>query len=481
MNGATGLRLRRRKGLSRAMKNTLNALMFVVILLCSLIASSGTSCAEATVQIDDIGSVYDVYADNDGGFYILSGLDGMYRVTHIFSDSSVGQYTVKVDDEISCYAYCNNTFCFVENCTDESDGRNMPYLLVTYFDAIEEYSYKRAINNVNILTGKGFAIDNDRNLYLPLGNALELYSEKGLYIDTLCTDVNILSITVSPDSSEVYFSEYNKINILSDRSLRTFSISSDRVKVYDDGYFITDKGEAYRFTGDNVEEIGVYSSAGLGIADGYVIGMQGDTLTADSDTILYNEYSAPDNIISSLGTVALFEQTENGIRVTMIDSHDIDAAVKNTDNSDNISHSGDIYYKSSFYSFENGYATGIEPSTTIAEIKRNIDVNGYEISFYDRNGNLKKSGTVGTGAKIAFSADGKSAVYSIIIFGDLSGEGNINSSDMRLLTDNLLGEAELEGDCLSAADVTHDNQVDLRDLLAMKKHIDGGFRIEQRN
>lgn len=481
MKDATGLRLHRRKGLSRAMKKTLNALMFSVILLCFLIVSSETSCAETTVQIDDIGSIYDVYGDENGGFYILSGLDGMYRVTHIFPDGCVGQYTVKVDVENSCYAYCNNTFCFAENCTDEGGGKNMPYILVTYFDGIEEYSYKRAINNVNILTGKGIAIDNDRNLYLPQDDALKLYSEKGLYIDTLCTDVNILSITISPDSSEVYFSEYNKINILSDNSLRTFSISANRVKVYDDGYFMTDKGEAYRFTGDNVEEIGTYSCAGLGIADGYVIGIQGNALTADSNTILYNDYSAPDNIISSVGNVALFAQAENGIRVTMMDSHDINAAVENSDNSDNISQTGDGYYKSSIYSFKDGYATGIEPSTTIAEIKRNIDVNGYDISFYDHNGNSKKSGTVGTGAKIAFSADGNSSVYKIIIFGDLSGEGNINSSDMRLLTDNLLGEAELDGDCLYAADSTHDNQVDLRDLLALKKHIDGSRRIEQRN
>ena len=123
--------------------------------------------------------------------------------------------------------------------------------------------------------------------------------------------------------------------------------------------------------------------------------------------------------------------------------------------------------------------TGVEPETTIATIRNNIDSGGAALSFFDKNGSVKTSGVIGTGAglQVGNNTDNR---YYLVIYGELSGEGNINSSDKKILVNTLLGKQGLNGVYSMAGDVNGDSSVDLRDYVALDDYLKGQYKIDQK-
>lgn len=102
---------------------------------------------------------------------------------------------------------------------------------------------------------------------------------------------------------------------------------------------------------------------------------------------------------------------------------------------------------------------------TVSKIKKAFA--GFEVSKVTKaNGNDIKSGKLGTGAKVYF-ADGNETI--IIIRGELTGEGNINSRDVKAILNHLSTKELLKGDRLIAADVNDDGVVDTKDALLIAR------------
>ncbi|MFZ5987276.1 MAG: endo-1,4-beta-xylanase [Bacillota bacterium] len=77
----------------------------------------------------------------------------------------------------------------------------------------------------------------------------------------------------------------------------------------------------------------------------------------------------------------------------------------------------------------------------------------------------------GTGAsQYIFGLDG-SVVIPTIKYGDLNGDGTVNSTDYTMLKRHLLTITPLSGDALKAADVSGDGSVNSTDLTLMKRYI----------
>ena len=138
---------------------------------------------------------------------------------------------------------------------------------------------------------------------------------------------------------------------------------------------------------------------------------------------------------------------------------------------------------SSVYNIDkkNMIITGIEPGTVISEIKKNINYNGYTLKFINYRGNEVKSGIIGSTARLQFIRDSKIAYeFHVVIFGELTGEGNINSRDINSIYNHLLGKTSLEDYFLMAADTNHDGVVDTLDLLEISRHVSGDRKITQK-
>lgn len=137
---------------------------------------------------------------------------------------------------------------------------------------------------------------------------------------------------------------------------------------------------------------------------------------------------------------------------------------------------------SSVYNIDNKnkIITGIKPSTTVSNLKSNINYDGYTIKIINHNNKEITSGTVGTSAKVLFIKDTQTIFeYTIVIYGDLTGEGNINNADKNVLYKHLFGKKELTGYFKMAADVNHDGIINTLDLLLLNNYIEGISEIDQ--
>lgn len=138
---------------------------------------------------------------------------------------------------------------------------------------------------------------------------------------------------------------------------------------------------------------------------------------------------------------------------------------------------------SSLYTIDRecGWIYGISPSTSAAAFRANLTVTGEGELTLSRNQQTVSSGNAGTGMVIQLSQDGVvTDSLTLIVYGDVSGEGNINTLDFRALRDHLLEKEELNGPFCEAADVTHDGQVNTLDLLALNQFLSGGYDISQK-
>ena len=157
----------------------------------------------------------------------------------------------------------------------------------------------------------------------------------------------------------------------------------------------------------------------------------------------------------------------------------LDLSLPDPEDPSNPPESGQI--GSSLYSIdrEHGWIYGISPSTSAAAFRGNLAGEG-EFTLL-RNQQVISSGNAGTGMVIQLSQDGVvSDTLTLIVYGDVSGEGNVNTLDFRTLRDHLLEKEGLAGPFLQAADINHDKQVNTLDLLALEQFLSGEYDISQK-
>lgn len=100
------------------------------------------------------------------------------------------------------------------------------------------------------------------------------------------------------------------------------------------------------------------------------------------------------------------------------------------------------------------------------------------IIINNNDGSINNS-YIGTGNKIKFSNDNDSKTYTAIIYGDVSGDGIINTLDILKIQKHILGYSKLEGAFYKAGDTSRDGKVTTLDLLQVQKDILGYSKIKQ--
>ncbi len=106
-----------------------------------------------------------------------------------------------------------------------------------------------------------------------------------------------------------------------------------------------------------------------------------------------------------------------------------------------------------------------EQGVTIAKLRKSFGVTKEEFTVYKPDGSIYTQGKLGTGMTV--SVLGKK--YSIIILGELTGEGNINSRDLKLMMKFLTGEETPSNIQNISADINCDGKICTKDLLKLSK------------
>ena len=123
-------------------------------------------------------------------------------------------------------------------------------------------------------------------------------------------------------------------------------------------------------------------------------------------------------------------------------------------------------FKVKEYIIKGTYIRNIQPQTVYSNFIKNIVTNqSYEI----KEGNITITGIdkIKTGQKLIL----KNTTYTLVVTGDINGDGDIRLSDLSTLKMQLIGKRSLTGANKEAGDINEDGDIKLSDLSKMKKII----------
>ena len=129
------------------------------------------------------------------------------------------------------------------------------------------------------------------------------------------------------------------------------------------------------------------------------------------------------------------------------------------------------------FRYNSNYISNIAPGTSVESLKNSLQSMGSTVTITDANGNAV-SGNIGTGHRVTITGTTTETLIAVV-YGDISGDGNINALDLLKVQKHILGTAILSGAYKEAADPSKDGNVNALDLLKVQKHILGSAMITQ--
>lgn len=128
------------------------------------------------------------------------------------------------------------------------------------------------------------------------------------------------------------------------------------------------------------------------------------------------------------------------------------------------------------------YLFGFELNTEVGTLKSKLlkANDKAEIQIKNSKGEDKNSGILSTGDTVTITSNKETKTYTVIIYGDLTGDGVINSADLLRMRQHLIGTKPLQGVYLKAGNVIKtDDIINASDLLRMRLHLLDKNKIEQ--
>ena len=122
---------------------------------------------------------------------------------------------------------------------------------------------------------------------------------------------------------------------------------------------------------------------------------------------------------------------------------------------------------------------GIGSIDKIDSFKKEFDAK-ISIIVKNRDNSIKNTGFIGTNDIVVFKYNGEEVIYRTVIYGDINGDGKINTLDLLIIQKQILNLKSLTTFEYIAADVSRDNKVNTLDLLKVQKDILDLAKIDQR-
>jgi uncharacterized protein YgiM (DUF1202 family) len=136
------------------------------------------------------------------------------------------------------------------------------------------------------------------------------------------------------------------------------------------------------------------------------------------------------------------------------------------------SESGNLTDTIGAYTVENGYLTEVNQMVEVETLKSNLDIADVKVTVY-RSDKEITSGYVGTGCTVRISDTSNKVLeeYTILINGDLNGDGKITIADLLKMQKVILGLEQVSDVYSLAADVNQDGKTSIADLLKIQKNL----------
>ena len=480
--------------LSRSQKLVCQLATFFVLILISIFRST----AHADI-INDSGDILNVYSYGSQ-LYILCRYEDSYNIIISDSDFSVSYYKVDISPDDTAYAFQSGKFYFLSSKYDDiNDSSNAK---ITCFDCANGAQTSCVINDVSPRLDVTFGFDGEL-YYLVLFPNINIYDRSCHLTEELPLTGGCFGIFPSENGELLFCACTDGLKVIRGKSVVKYPVTVSSICQF--GNYFSDENSVI-YTLDNMEAVydGFDPTKGNGCVEDWFIGRVGYDLVAVRGEKRAVIGSADDSTIVRTINNTVYCMTQDGSgsifieRLTaediemfyeeqtkQIDTQDIDT---DTDVNDTNLHSDDKNdsdkslvsgnadnYSSYVYNDDDMIINGIDIGTTAAVFKRKCGDSG--AVFYKSDGSEMKSGTLGTGMTVKFT---NGTVYSLVIYGDVTGEGSINSRDYRLICNYLFGDDKLEGIYREAGDIVCSGSVDIADLTALDRYIRGKYEILQK-
>ena len=227
-----------------------------------------------------------------------------------------------------------------------------------------------------------------------------------------------------------------------------------------DGYSLTPTYSVYTTTYDLIVENEVSS-----------VNVSGETLAENAyvDGLGEHELSVGDNVIVVTITAESGEQQEYTINVVRkAIEPDPTPDIPDPEPSDD--------YFVTDYNIDNNenIITGFEVGSSADYVLENITFkDGYNGKIIGIDGKEKEEERIASGDSFVLCTSDGSEINrcSIVLYGDVNGDGQITSMDMLYIKRHVLGVRELAGAYYKSADANHDGQIPSMDMLYVKRHV----------
>ncbi len=351
----------------------------------------------------------------------------------------------------NCIAYDTNNFLYLV------DSRN-PDTVYKYSPDFIKYEKFKLNNNIISL----FSAPSDGNIYALTKNGIiniEFNSfikcdiPKGRYkfFEGYCcdSDGNIFSFDTNRGFNLIINTEYENLCVLNNN----FYGSKQNVI-----YLFSNNGNVLgtHILNGNIQEMCTDNSKIVALCNNNPVFIQTDGFKSDNSTITESSIFTP--------------PPQNSKKDINSSTPPSESNIENDKSSQNPSSENLYNISSDKYKFINNMVIGIPQGTTAAVFKRNVNYGMNNIKFTNHNGKQVSTGQLGTGWRIDFIGSNKIESFYIIIQGDVTGEGNVNSLDINSLSDYLVKKISFTKYQLYAADINNDGIVDSLDFLLMYKN-----------
>lgn len=122
------------------------------------------------------------------------------------------------------------------------------------------------------------------------------------------------------------------------------------------------------------------------------------------------------------------------------------------------------------YKIDDIYISKIQEKVTVKELKEELETNATQINIYNKDNEQQEEETkLATGMKAELKLNDQVKTFTIVVSGDVDGDGEIKLADMSMVNRCRLKKTTLDGAYFIAADVTGDGVVNFQDLVKINR------------
>ena len=439
-----------------------------LVLICTAVYTLKTS-GETVCFIEDCEELIGVYNYCGNDFLALYVGSGSYHYA-VTDGENADIYDTEMSADTNAVSFVGGYLYFFEN-TLSGDTPAVKVCRLECGNNTKRYSIVNT--DIQILQGR-CAADGDGNYYFIDGEDIRIIRDntpaERVYVGNAPR-----TVVSSCEGERVYCTTARELAVIENGEAFYIPVQADRVYPSADT-FSDDVGTVYANDG-SVLYGGFSGSHGgigtngayFGIKDGRLVQVYKGKETAICDM--------DESAFLCMGSDRFVAVLQNGgtAEVRSFDNQPTEPAVS--------SGIGDSEDKKSTFNLDGfcvkgDYLCGIAPETTAAQMKKMFSPENCTVQFLNTKNEEIKSGNVGTGCTVMIKAESEYS-YIIIVYGDLSGDGSVKTTDRRSLMKHFLAGDNLSYAQHEAADINHDGNVDLKDVTALNLYLNGEEDISQ--